>query len=782
MSDSVDQIVPPSPRLFPLLPLRDIVIFPYMVVPLFVGRKQSIGALEKAADEDKMIFLISQIDPKVDNPEEDDLYRIGTVGKVVQLLKLPDGTVKVLVEGVWRGHMSTFLNEEDMLQAQVEPLEEDIADSSEVEAVMRAINSTFESYVALSKKVPVEVSSTISGIEDPSRLADAVAGHLQIPIADKQEVLELLDPAQRLEHLLVLLEQEIEILQVESRIRSRVKSQMERSQKEYYLNEQMRAIQKELGEQDEFKQEILHFEEQIKKKRMSKEAMEKIQAEMRKLKMMSPMSAEATVVRNYIEWLLALPWQKGTKDRHDLTKAEEILEADHYGLQKVKERVLEYLAVQALVKQIKGPILCLVGPPGVGKTSLGQSIAKALQRKFVRVSLGGVRDEAEIRGHRRTYIGAMPGKIIQGLRKVGVNNPVFMLDEIDKMSTDFRGDPSSALLEVLDPEQNNSFADHFLDVDYDLSQVLFVATANNLHAIPRPLHDRLEIIRIEGYSEEEKLHIARRYLLGKQIKAHGLKQDNVRFSDRAIYEIIRRYTRESGVRSLDRNIASVMRKFAKKALLEGTDKLLKIGESQVQKYLGVAQYQYGIREKEDQVGVATGLAWTETGGELLSIEVTTLPGQGKLTITGQLGEVMQESAQAAMSYIRSRWQELQLEKDFYSKLDIHLHVPEGAVPKDGPSAGITIATALASALTGRRIKKDLAMTGEVTLRGRVLAIGGLKEKLLAARRGGITKILIPADNKKNLTEISQQILKSLSIVPVDHMDMVLDHALFAEKE
>ncbi|MCW9049704.1 MAG: endopeptidase La [Deltaproteobacteria bacterium] len=782
MSDSVDQIVPPSPRLFPLLPLRDIVIFPYMVVPLFVGRKQSIGALEKAADEDKMIFLISQIDPKVDNPEEDDLYRIGTVGKVVQLLKLPDGTVKVLVEGVWRGHMSTFLNEEDMLQAQVEPLEEDIADSSEVEAVMRAINSTFESYVALSKKVPVEVSSTISGIEDPSRLADAVAGHLQIPIADKQEVLELLDPAQRLEHLLVLLEQEIEILQVESRIRSRVKSQMERSQKEYYLNEQMRAIQKELGEQDEFKQEILHFEEQIKKKRMSKEATEKIQAEMRKLKMMSPMSAEATVVRNYIEWLLALPWQKGTKDRHDLTKAEEILEADHYGLQKVKERVLEYLAVQALVKQIKGPILCLVGPPGVGKTSLGQSIAKALQRKFVRVSLGGVRDEAEIRGHRRTYIGAMPGKIIQGLRKVGVNNPVFMLDEIDKMSTDFRGDPSSALLEVLDPEQNNSFADHFLDVDYDLSQVLFVATANNLHAIPRPLHDRLEIIRIEGYSEEEKLHIARRYLLGKQIKAHGLKQDNVRFSDRAIYEIIRRYTRESGVRSLDRNIASVMRKFAKKALLEGTDKLLKIGESQVQKYLGVAQYQYGIREKEDQVGVATGLAWTETGGELLSIEVTTLPGQGKLTITGQLGEVMQESAQAAMSYIRSRWQELQLEKDFYSKLDIHLHVPEGAVPKDGPSAGITIATALASALTGRRIKKDLAMTGEVTLRGRVLAIGGLKEKLLAARRGGITKILIPADNKKNLTEISQQILKSLCIVPVDHMDMVLDHALFAEKE
>lgn len=777
MTDSSDQPLVSEPRLYPLLPLRDIVIFPYMVAPLFVGRKQSIGALEKAAEEDKLIFLTSQKDPKIDNPEEGDLYRYGTVGKVVQLLKLPDGTVKVLVEGAWRARMDSFVADEDLLQAAIAPLEESVADSSEVEAVMRAINTTFETYIGLSKKVPVEVSSTISGIDDPSRLADTVSGHLQIPIADKQEILEILDPARRLEHLLVLLEQEIEILQVESRIRSRVKSQMERSQKEYYLNEQMRAIQKELGEQDEFKQEILHFEEQIKKKRMSKEATDKTRAELRKLKMMSPMSAEATVVRNYIEWLLSLPWQKGTKDRHNLVKAEEILEADHYGLKKVKERVLEYLAVQALVKQIKGPILCLVGPPGVGKTSLGQSIAKALQRKFVRVSLGGVRDEAEIRGHRRTYIGAMPGKIIQGLRKAGVKNPVFMLDEIDKMSTDFRGDPSSALLEVLDPEQNNSFADHFLDIDYDLSQVLFVATANNLHAIPRPLHDRLEIIRIEGYSEEEKLHIARRYLLKKQIKAHGLNPDFVRFSDRAIYEIIRRYTRESGVRSLDRNIASVMRKLAKIALMQGTDTALKVGESQIRKYLGVAQYQYGMREKEDQVGVATGLAWTETGGELLSIEVTVLPGQGKMTITGQLGEVMQESAQAAMSYIRSRWQELGLEEDFYSKLDLHLHVPEGAVPKDGPSAGITIATALASALTGRRVAKDLAMTGEVTLRGRVLPIGGLKEKLLAARRGGISKVVIPADNKKNLSEISPQIIKSLEIVAVEHMDPVLDQAL-----
>ncbi len=767
-------------RLYPLLPLRDIVVFPYMVAPLFVGRKQSIGALELAAEEDKLIFLTSQKDPKVDSPEEEDLYPVGTVSKVVQLLKLPDGTVKVLVEGAWRARMVEFFSAEQLLQVRIVPLEETVSNEAETEAVMRAVNSTFETYVGLSKKIPVEVSTTIAGIEDPSRLADTVSGHVQVPIADKQETLEILDPVQRLEHLLVLLEQEIEILQVEGRIRSRVKSQMERSQKEYYLNEQMRAIQKELGEQDEFKQEILHFEEQIEKKKMSREATEKTRAELRKLKMMSPMSAEATVVRNYIEWLLSLPWQKGTRDRHDLVAAEEILEADHYGLKKVKERVLEYLAVQALVKQIKGPILCLVGPPGVGKTSLGRSIAKALQRKFVRVSLGGVRDEAEIRGHRRTYIGAMPGKIIQGLRKAGVKNPVFMLDEIDKMSTDFRGDPSSALLEVLDPEQNNSFVDHFLDVDYDLSQVLFVATANNLHAIPRPLHDRLEIIHIEGYSEEEKLHIARRYLLKKQVKAHGLNDDAVRFSDRALYEIIRRYTRESGVRGLDRSIAAVMRKLAKRALLEGRDKMLQVGEAQIRKYLGVPKYQYGMREKEDQVGVATGLAWTETGGELLSIEVTILPGKGKLTITGQLGDVMQESAQAAMSYVRSRWREFGLEEDFYSKLDVHLHVPEGAVPKDGPSAGITIATALASALTGRKVAKDLAMTGEVTLRGRVLPIGGLKEKLLAARRGGIGKILIPAENRKNLAEISTQILKSLEIIAVEHMDEVIEHALLNE--
>ena len=777
MSEQNSQLLTDDPVQLPILPLRDIVVFPHMVAPLFVGRAPSIGALEVAADADKLIFLVSQIDPKVDNPTEDDIYRIGTIGKVAQLLKLPDGTVKVLVEGLRRARMIEFLPGDDLLQAVVEPLPDALSVSPEIDAVMRAIRSSFETYVNLSKKIPAEVSATIAGIEDPSRLADSVAGHLQVPITEKQEVLEFVDSAERLEHILMLLEQENEILQIEGRIRSRVKSQMERSQKEYYLNEQMRAIQKELGDKDEFKQEILHFEEQIEKKKMSKEATDKAYAELRKLKMMSPMSAEATVVRNYVECLLALPWKKGTRDCHDLAKAEQVLDEDHYGLDKVKERVLEYLAVQALVKKIKGPILCLVGPPGVGKTSLGRSIAKALGRKFLRISLGGVRDEAEIRGHRRTYIGAMPGKIIQGLRKSGVRNPVFMLDEIDKMSTDFRGDPSSALLEVLDPEQNNSFADHFLDVDYDLSQVLFVATANNLHAIPRPLHDRLEVIRIEGYSEEEKLHIARRYLLKKQAAAHGLAEDLVRISDPGLYEIIRRYTREAGVRSLERNIAAVFRKLAKRVLQEGADKGFQVGEKQIAKYLGVPNYDFGVREAEDQVGVATGLAWTETGGELLLIEVTTLPGKGKLTVTGKLGEVMQESAQAAMTYVRSRWQQLGLAEDFYSSLDIHVHVPEGAVPKDGPSAGITISTAIASALTGRAVRKDLAMTGEVTLRGRVLPIGGIKEKLLAARRGGMSKVLLPAENEKHLVDLPKELVQALDIATVGHMDQVLEAAL-----
>ncbi|PLX91083.1 MAG: endopeptidase La [Desulfuromonas sp.] len=766
---------------YPLLPLRDIVIFPHMVAPLFVGRPQSIGALEQATSRNNRIFLAAQIDPKTDEPTQQDLYPIGTIGHIVQMLKLPDGTVKVLIEGKQRAKITSFTAGQDLIQVGVEPLQESEELSPEIEAVMRAVHGTFETYVGLSKKIPSEVSSSVSGIEDPSRLADTVAGHLQVPIAEKQEILAQVHPLTRLEQLLSLLEQEVEILQIETRIRSRVKSQMERSQKEYYLNEQMRAIQKELGEKDEFKQELLEFEEQIKQKKMSQEATDKALAELRKLKMMSPMSAEASVVRNYIEWLLSLPWRKGTRDSHDLERAERILDTDHYGLAKVKERVLEYLAVQALVKRNKGPILCLVGPPGVGKTSLGQSIAKALGRKFVRISLGGVRDEAEIRGHRRTYIGAMPGKIIQSLRKSGVKNPVFMLDEIDKMSMDFRGDPSSALLEVLDPEQNHNFGDHFLDIDYDLSQVLFIATANNLHAIPRPLHDRLEVIRIEGYSEEEKLHIARNYLLAKQAQAHGMELSRVRFSDNAIYELVRRYTRESGVRSLDRSIASIFRKLARKSLKQSREKNFVVSESQVRKYLGVPLYEYGVREDVDQVGLATGLAWTETGGELLSIEVTTLPGKGNLTVTGKLGEVMQESARAALSYVRSRWQKLGLDEDFYSHLDIHIHVPEGAVPKDGPSAGITMATALASALTGRPVNKQLAMTGEVTLRGRVLAIGGLKEKLLAARRGGIGKILIPKENQKHLQDLPKELKASLDLVVVDHMDQVLAEALLDEQ-
>ncbi len=760
----------------PLLPLRDIVIFPHMVAPLFVGRPQSIAALEVAEKTDKQIFLATQLEPQTESPGFDDLYHLGVRGKIVQMLKLPDGTVKVLVEGVARVRMSVLSEEGGLLLASTEGLADTQTSPLEAGAVMRAVRNSFDNYVGMSKKIPAEVSATAASIGDPSAFADTVAAHLQIPIPDRQEILEQLDVALRLEKLLELLEQEIEILQIEGRIRSRVKTQMERSQKEYYLNEQMRAIQKELGEKDEFKQELIEFEEQIGKKKMSSEATEKAQQELRKLRLMSPMSAEATVVRNYIEWLLALPWKTGTRDRHDLKKAEAVLDADHYGLEKVKERVLEYLAVQALVKRIKGPILCLVGPPGVGKTSLGRSIASALGRKFQRISLGGVRDEAEIRGHRRTYIGAMPGKIVQGLRKVGVKNPVFMLDEIDKMSTDFRGDPSSALLEVLDPEQNHTFGDHFLDIDYDLSQVLFIATANNLHTIPRPLHDRLEIIHIEGYTEEEKLNISRRYLIKKQIEAHGLKLSQIKFSDAALLEIIRRYTRESGVRSLDRSLASLCRKLARRSLSDKRDSF-SVGTKQVEKYLGVPPFSYGVQEEADTVGVATGLAWTEVGGELLNIEVSLLPGSGKLIITGKLGEVMQESAQTAFSYVRSRWEVLGLEKDFHTRIDVHIHIPEGAVPKDGPSAGITMATALASALTGRAVRRDVAMTGEVTLRGRVLAIGGLKEKLLAARRGGIKTILIPEENRRNLVDLPDSLTNALILQPVADMDMVLELAL-----
>jgi len=768
-------------NLYPLLPLRDIVIFPHMVTPLFVGRTRSINALEGAMEKDKLVFLSTQKDAKVDDPEADDLYEVGTLGQVIQMLKLPDGTVKVLIEGKSRGRIVTFVAEEECLFVEIEALADGPSTSPETEALIRGVNDSFETYVNLSKKVPPEMVSSISGLTDAGRVADTVIAQLGVRIDDKQEILALLDPKERLEALLALMEREVEILEIEKKIRNRVKSQMERSQKEYYLNEQMRAIQKELGEKDEFKQEIRELEEKIGQKKMSKEATDKAMGELRKLKMMSPMSAEATVVRNYIDWIVSLPWKKGTKDRIDLNRAEVILETDHYGLEKVKERILEYLAVQALVKKIKGPILCLVGPPGVGKTSLGRSVARALNRKFVRMSLGGMRDEAEIRGHRRTYIGAMPGKIVQGLRKAGVKNPVFLLDEVDKMSTDFRGDPSSALLEVLDPEQNSTFADHFLDVDYDLSSVMFVATANTLYSIPRPLQDRMEIIRIEGYTEEEKLNIAKRYLLPKQLESHGLSAEHVRFADNAFYEIIRHYTREAGVRSLEREIANVCRKIAREVVMaRDKKKRFNIGIPQIKKYLGVPRFTYGVREEESRVGLATGLAWTEVGGELLTIETAVLPGQGKLTVTGKLGDVMRESAQAAMSYVRSRWRELDLDRDGYKRVDIHIHVPEGAIPKDGPSAGITMATALASALTGRLVDRDLAMTGEITLRGRVLSIGGLKEKLLAAKRAGISRVLIPKENEKNLEDVPPQILKSLTIIPVEHMDQVLDQALEAQ--
>ncbi len=780
MTEISDNIMPEVPLTgsCPVLPLRDIVIFPHMVTPLFVGRPRSIQALEYAMEHGKQVLLVTQRDPKTDDPLADDLFELGTLGEVVQMLKLPDGTVKVLVEGKVRARLVDLEYSDECIFAQLQELPDQATDSPEQEALMRSVSSTFESYANLSKKIPPEMVTSIAAVEEPGRFADTIVAHLTVQIADKQDMLEELAALPRLERLLALMEREVEILQIEKKIRNRVKSQMERSQKEYYLNEQMRAIQKELGEKDEFKQELRELEEKIEKSRMSKEAVEKASAELRKLKMMSPMSAEATVVRNYIDWLVALPWRKGTKDQIDLIKAEKILDEDHYGLEKVKERILEYLAVQALVKKIKGPILCLVGPPGVGKTSLGRSVARAMGRKFVRVSLGGVRDEAEIRGHRRTYIGAMPGKVIQGLRKVGMRNPVFLLDEVDKMSTDFRGDPSSALLEVLDPEQNHAFGDHFLDVDYDLSSVMFIATANNLSAVPGPLRDRMEVIRIEGYTEEEKVHIAERYLLPKQIETHGLKVDQVKFSEAALLEIVRRYTREAGVRNLEREIANVFRKIAREVVKAGqSGQKYQVGVLQIKKFLGVQRYSYGIKEEEHCVGLVNGLAWTEVGGELLTVEVTVLPGKGKLTVTGKLGEVMRESAQAALSYVRSRWDKLGLEDDFYSKIDIHIHVPEGAIPKDGPSAGITMATALASALTGLSVDQNLAMTGEITLRGRVLPIGGLKEKLLASKRAGIRRVLIPQENEKNIEEVPMTIRRALKIIPVAHMDQVLDEAI-----
>ena len=763
-----------------LLPLRDIIVFPHMVVPLFVGRQKSIRALEEAMNRQKFILLAAQKDAKTNEPAEADIYQVGTLGTVVQLLRLPDGTVKVLVEGKKRARILQYVANPDYFLVDAEEVEETVESSTEIEALCRSVNSTFENYVKLNKKIPPEMIMSVASITEPARLADTIVAHLGIKLEEKEALLESFDSAQRLEKVLGHMRSEIEILEVEKRIRTRVKKQMEKTQKEYYLNEQMRAIQKELGEKDEFKNEIQELEEKIKARKMNAEAQEKAEKELRKLKMMSPMSAEATVVRNYIDWLISLPWNEFTEDKLDIGEAERILEEDHYGLEKVKQRILEYLAVQSLVGELKGPILCLAGPPGVGKTSLGKSIARATGRKFVRVSLGGVRDEAEIRGHRRTYIGALPGKVIQSMKKAGSSNPVFLLDEIDKMSTDFRGDPSSALLEVLDPEQNMAFADHYLDVDYDLSKVMFITTANNLERIPRPLQDRMEIIRIAGYTEVEKLNIAKRYLVHKVREQNGLKEGNIEFSDNSILGIIRHYTKEAGVRSLERELASICRKVVLDVVKGDRDASYVINSKSLQKYLGPEKFRYGRAEEESRIGVTTGLAWTDFGGELLSTEVAVVPGKGRLTITGRLGEVMQESAQAAMSYVRSRADDLGLERDFYQKVDIHLHVPEGATPKDGPSAGITLATSLVSAITRIPVRSDLAMTGEVTLRGNVLPIGGLKEKVLAAHRGGIKHVLIPIENEKDISEIPATVLKSITIELVQHMDEVLRKALVLE--
>jgi ATP-dependent Lon protease len=760
----------------PLLPLRDIIVFPHMVVPLFVGRQKSIKALEEAMNKQKSVLLSAQRDAKTNDPGEDDIYEIGTLGSVVQLLRLPDGTVKVLVEGKKRARVVKYLDNADYFLVIAEEIEEPVEKNTEVEALIRSVNSTFENYVKLNKKIPPEMIMSVASIDDPSRLADTIVAHLGIKLEDKQGLLEIVSPSDRLEKVLGYMRSEIEILEVEKRIRTRVKKQMEKTQKEYYLNEQMRAIQKELGEKDEFKNEIQELEDKIKQKKLSEEARDKVDRELKKLKMMSPMSAEATVVRNYIDWILSLPWQEFTEDKLDINEAERVLEEDHYGLEKVKQRIVEYLAVQSLVGQIKGPILCLVGPPGVGKTSLGKSIARATGRKFIRVSLGGVRDEAEIRGHRRTYIGALPGKIIQSMRKAGSCNPVFLLDEVDKMSTDFRGDPSSALLEVLDPEQNQNFNDHYLDVDYDLSKVMFITTANSLERIPRPLQDRMEIIRIAGYTDVEKLNIAKRYLVPKQREANGLAEQNFDVSDNAVLGLIHGYTREAGVRNLERELASLCRKAAVEVLKDRNARV-NVSSKNLGKFLGAARYRVGKAEKEQRIGVATGLAWTEMGGELLGTEVTVMPGKGKLIITGRLGDVMQESAQAAMSYVRSRADALRLARDFYQKVDIHIHVPEGATPKDGPSAGITMATALVSALTRIPVRNDVAMTGEVTLRGGVLPIGGLKEKVLAAHRAGVKTVLVPAENEKDIRDIPPTVLRAVQIELVEHMDQVLRKAL-----
>ena len=761
----------------PVLSLRDVVVYPHMVIPLFVGRDRSILALDQSMNIDKRIVLVTQRSAEIDEPAESDLFEVGTLATVLQLLKLPDGTTKVLVEGGERVKINKFIDENGYFEAWWDLLPVDESRTQqELDVAMRSLMSLFEQYVKLNRKIPPELLTTLAGIEDPSRLADTVAAHLSIRLEEKQVLLEIASVAERMEKLMALVDGEIEVLQLEKRIRGRVKTQMEKSQREYYLNEQMKAIQKELGDMDDAPNDMDDLARRVEEAGMTAEAKKKATSELNKLKMMSPMSAEATVVRNYIDWMLNVPWKKGSRIRKDLAEAESILEADHYGLMKVKERILEYLAVQQRVKAIKGPILCLVGPPGVGKTSLGRSIARATGRKFVRMSLGGVRDEAEIRGHRRTYIGSMPGRILQNMAKVGKRNPLFMLDELDKMSMDFRGDPSSALLEVLDPEQNHAFNDHYLEVDFDLSDVMFVATANTLN-IPPPLLDRMEVIRIPGYTEDEKLHIAANYLLPKQLEQHGLRDTEIRISDQVLVDIVRYYTRESGVRNMEREIAKICRKAVKKLALDKKLSKVTVSARNLESFLGVRQFRYGLAEENNAVGQVTGLAWTQVGGELLQIEAMLMPGKGKLEQTGQLGDVMKESIQAAMTVVRSRAAELGLDPDFYQKLDLHVHVPEGATPKDGPSAGVGMCTALVSALTKTPVRATVAMTGEITLRGTVLPIGGLKEKLLAAHRGGIETVIIPSENEKDLAEIPKNILRKLDIHPVKTIDEVLEIAL-----
>jgi ATP-dependent Lon protease len=764
--------------ILPVLPLRDIVVFPHMIVPLFVGREKSVKALEDVTGSDKHILLVAQKNASQDNPDTQDIYTIGTVATVLQLLKLPDGTVKVLVEGVERAKIVRFTDNQNYFEAETETLGDVVGDDKELRGLARSVAQQFEQYVKLNKKIPPEVVVSVNQIEEPSKLADTIASHLALKIVDKQNLLELEDVAQRLEKVYALMEEEIGVLQVERRIRGRVKRQMEKTQREYYLNEQLKAIQKELGESEDGRDELSELEERIKKTKLTKEAREKAQAELKKLRNMSPMAAEATVVRNYLDWLLGIPWSKNSKIKKDLKLAEKVLNEDHYGLDKVKERILEYLAVQQRTGSSKGPILCLVGPPGVGKTSLGKSIARATGRNFIRISLGGVRDEAEIRGHRRTYIGSMPGKIIQSMKKAGTSNPLFLLDEVDKMGHDFRGDPASALLEVLDPEQNSKFNDHYLEVDYDLSGVMFVTTANTLN-MPQPLLDRMEIIRLAGYTEDEKVGIAVRHLIPKQMKAHGLKKTEWAISEGALRDLIRYYTREAGVRNLERELANLARK-AVRELAKGKVKSVKLTSQNLGKYAGIRRYRYGELEEKDLVGVTTGLAWTEVGGDILNIEAVTLPGKGKMTVTGKLGDVMQESIQAARSYVRSRSVAFGIKPTVFDRKDIHIHVPEGATPKDGPSAGVAMVTSIVSVLTGIPVRRDVAMTGEISLRGRVLPIGGLKEKLLAALRSGIKTVLIPYDNEKDLTDIPDNVKRGLEIITVKTVDEVLSHALVKE--